>query len=87
METSRRSRWRPRRVSHVHKENTRLPKVWMDWMDVTTAVLESTAMFQVLPAPALAARHARKDGFKMYQGLSRAILARALLALDLATKD
>ena len=59
----------------------------MGWMDATTAVLESTVLVQALSAPILVARRVRKDGFKMYQGLRRAILARVLWALDLATKD
>ena len=79
METTRIcSRWRPRRASHVHKARTRLPRVQVKSRVATTAVLESTALNQALPALSLGACHVRQDGFKILKGTLLAELARTM---------
>ena len=66
-ETSRRSRWRPRRANRAHKEDTRLPRVGVESQVVTTAVQESMALDQALLAPSSVACRVQKDGFKILQ--------------------
>ena len=54
-------------ASRVRVGLTRPPKVSVKLKDVTTAVLESTALMQALLAPMMAASHARQDGTKKEQ--------------------